>query len=136
LTRYVAFSALTKEEIMGEHMFDDLTRRAGEAVSRRASLLMLGAAGLAAFVQPIGAAAKNSKNNKKTKKAIQECKNELAECTTQATLCSSQADQCTTFVSAVCTGDPGCAAITACCSFLGRCDVGAFFVCLDGAGAA
>ncbi|HYI14927.1 MAG TPA: hypothetical protein VEX37_06030 [Thermomicrobiales bacterium] len=120
---------------MGEHMFDDFTRRAGEAVSRRASLLTLSTAGLAALVQPIEAAAKKSKNDKKTKKATQACKNELAECTTQATQCSAQADQCTTFVSAVCTGDPGCAAIAACCAFLGSCDVGAFFVCLDGAGA-
>ncbi|MGH2618231.1 MAG: hypothetical protein ACRDJC_23630 [Thermomicrobiales bacterium] len=122
---------------MGEHTFDDVTRRAAEAVSRRASLVSLGMAGLAVFAHPFPTDAKNKNKNKKNrsnKKASKRCEDELAECTAQTTSCSVQAEECTAFLSAACAGDPACPNLIACCLFLDRCHASAFLTCLDNGG--
>lgn len=78
---------------MSEHSFDAFTQRAASPISRRASLLALGALGTTAMLRPITAEGKkNKKKNMSDKKATKECKSELAECTTQAELCSAQAE--------------------------------------------
>jgi hypothetical protein len=83
-----------------------------DALSRRASLVTLGAAGLAALADPVVADAKNTAKKKARKK------------------CQQQVGQCTAFLAEQCDGDPSCLAVTACCPSLGNCDVAAFFACL------
>jgi hypothetical protein len=118
---------------MNEAMFDALTRR---SAPRRASLLALGAAGLAAIDSPFSAAAKSNKNKKKnksdrkSKQAEEECQQQLTQCTAQATMCADQPEQCTALFTSICAGNPACLDQTACCASLANCDVNAFFTCL------
>jgi hypothetical protein len=121
---------------MNEHNFDDLARRAGEAVSRRATLATLGTVGLAALAHPFPTAAKKgNKKNTTSKKATKRCKKDLAACTAQGASCSAQAEDCRSFISASCTSDPSCPGMIACCTFFESCDAGAFLTCLENAGA-
>jgi len=85
-----------------------------DALSRRASLVALGAAGLAAaFAAPI-ADAKNTTKKKARKK------------------CKKQVGQCLVFLEGRCAGDPACIANSVrCCPFLGNCDVIGFFACFS-----
>ena len=105
--------------------FDALTRDAVGGVSRRRSLLMLGAAGVAAtFAVPFAANAK--KKGKKKHKSQKRCPPPVD-------LCAPQVGPCTDFLTILCSGDPSCLDSLACCSELGTCDVGGFLSCLANA---
>jgi hypothetical protein len=124
---------------MSVRAFDDFSRRTMGELSRRASFVTLGTAGLAALASPVFADAKNKNKNKKNrkksdKKATKECKNDLAECSQQAVPCSEQVDQCTPLLTAACGGDPECQGVIACCQFLENCDVTAFLACVNTSG--
>jgi hypothetical protein len=100
-----------------------------DALTRRASLLSLGVAGLTAAVSgPLAAGAKNK--NKKAKKKLKK---------KQKQKCQSQVEPCEAVLTANCEdtnqGDPdGLAECLAtqppCCESLGTCDVEGFFTCL------
>ena len=117
---------------MNRHAFDTVTRRAA-AVSRRTSLLTLGTVGVATLAAPLSADARNrhknrGKNKNRCRQDKQQCNRELATCIAQAAQCLPQVEQCTTFLTALCKGDPGCLDSVACCSVLDQCD----FVCCHG----
>jgi hypothetical protein len=97
-----------KETLVDETSFAGLTRRA--------SLMTLGASGLVAFVNSKTAGAK--KHKKKKKGDVNK-------------LCKRQIGACSTFLTARCGGQPYCAAALACCSILGSCDATAFFTCFN-----
>ncbi len=84
-----------------------------DAVTRRGSLVALGAAGLAAaFGGPMAADAKQSTSKKAKKK------------------CKQQVGKCTTAITTLCAGDPDCVVSVSCCSLLATCDVSAFLLCI------
>jgi hypothetical protein len=86
-----------------------------EALTRRASLLILGAAGAAALASPIAVDAKN----KTKKKARKKCKKQVAPCITILTETNCGG------------GDPDCIAqIQQCCQLVGTCDFTGFAACL------
>jgi len=99
---------------MNDVSLTTVTRHAAGAVSRRASLVTLSAAGLAAgFAGSRTAGAKKSSSKKAKKK------------------CKKQVGQCTTYVTAACAGqEPSCLDLLACCTPLGSCNVTGFFTCL------
>ena len=109
---------------MNDVFFDALTRRsaprgpAAGGVSRRASIMTLGTAGLAAALgSPFTAdAKKKGGKNKKKKKCRDRCK--------------PQVGQCTTAIAGLCAGDPTCLDSALCCPILGSCDFSGFFACL------
>ncbi len=98
---------------MSDRSFATATRHAAGEVSRRASLMGLAAASLAAaFSVSLTANAKKSSS----KKAKQKCK--------------KQVGQCTSLLAASCGSDPDCLATLACCTPLGNCDVTGFLACM------
>ncbi len=103
---------------MNHVTFDTLTRHAARRVSRRASLIMLGTAGPAAFASPTSTEAKNKKTSA-GKKARQKCQEQVGQCTTFLTPSSCDSD---------CL-----AVIQRCCAFVGSCDIAGFVLCLEGA---
>lgn len=110
---------------MNHQAFDDLTERAARNISRRASLLTLGAAGVtSALSAPISADAKKNKRNKNKKK----CKK---KCPKPEELCAPQVEDCRLVVSAVCGDEPGCDHLIDCCETFASCDVGTFLACLN-----
>jgi hypothetical protein len=91
--------------------------RAFDALTRRASLLSLGVAGVGALAGPPTADAKKSKKSKIKKKARQKCQN--------------QAGQCLAFLSVSCGNDTSCvASAQRCCPLVGNCDFAGFVACL------
>ncbi len=106
---------------MSEQPFAALTRRAVGDVSRRASLLAIGATGLVTILGgSLTATAKKNKNKKKDKKkaqqrAEQECEEQVAQC--QSILTS--------------IGGIPVNQLT-CCEFLGTCDFSQFSLCFFG----
>ena len=120
---------------MSEHSFDVIVRRAAGIGSRRATLLTLGTAGVAALAHPLSTQANKNKNKKKSdRKEKKQCKNQLAQCTAQAAQCATQVEQCNTSVRTICAGDPICTERMSCCPFLGNCDVNAFLSCVGSVG--
>jgi hypothetical protein len=110
---------------MSELAFDAFSRRAGDAVSRRSSLMTLGSTVLAAMVAmpSFGVAGKSGKSKNKNKSKKQAKKQSLK-------LCQQQVGQCQTFINAECQGN-GCGTVVAvCCPLLGTCQNEAFFTCL------
>ena len=107
---------------MSEQPFDALTRRAVGDVSRRASLLTIGATGLAALRGgSLTAAAKNHKQKKKNdkKNAQQRAEQE----------CEEQVTQCRSILTSI--GGIPVNQLT-CCEFLGTCDFPNFSLCFFG----
>ncbi len=89
------------------------------ALTRRASLLTLGSAGLAALAQPMVSSAKKKKKKQKKGDVNQFCK--------------KQVDQCRTFLSASCEGEGQAAcllAVETCCPEFGTCNFAGFFDCI------
>jgi hypothetical protein len=117
------------EESMIDLSFHTFTRRPA-AVSRRASPTTPGSAGLAALTAPVTTDAKNRKTRRRCKKDKKQCKNDLAECNALSAQCAPQVEQCTTFLTALCAGEPECLDSIACCSTIGNCDANAFLACL------
>lgn len=84
-------------------------------LTRRASLVALGAAGLSAAIPPRAA-----KGKKKKGKANKRCKPQVA--------------QCQAFFALECGGDvtaPECAALVTCCESLGTCNFDGLITCLQ-----
>ena len=89
-----------------------------DALTRRASIVTLGAAGLAATLGGSFTADAKKKGGKNKKKKT---------CTNP---CPAQVASCTTALTNICAGDPGCQDSIACCSSLGTCDVSGFLACV------
>ncbi len=89
-----------------------------DAMTRRASLLSFGVAGLAAaFAGSLAAEAKNTAKKKLKKKQRQRCQ--------------AQVGACDTLLTTACAGDAECLATRPpCCAFLDTCDFPAFLTCL------
>jgi hypothetical protein len=128
---------------MSEQIIDTVTRRAADAVSRRASILALGGVALAALTA-VPAAAKGGKGGKgKGKKKGKNRKNgnggtgnivnpgptgqEIAQ-----VRCAAQGDQCRTSLTAICAGEPQCLEGLACCDLFATCDAAGGLTCIIG----
>jgi hypothetical protein len=105
---------------MNDLSFGTLVRRAVGRVSRRASLMTLGMAGLAALASPLSTVAKKRKKSA-GKKARQKCQ--------------KQRGQCTTFLLPICAGGSADCVVRVqrCCALAGNCDPVGFFTCLNAA---
>jgi hypothetical protein len=115
---------------MDNHSFDSLIRHAAGGVSRRTTLMTLGAAGLAALVGPFAADAKKGGKKKRKNKSTNIAPAPLECPPAPVNRCPAQADSCTTIFGAQCGGDPSCTATVACCSLLETCDASSFWACL------
>lgn len=105
---------------MNEQTFDSLIQKTARGISRRASILTLGATGLAAALSaPISADAKKKKCKKKDKK-----------CPSLEEICAPQVEDCVSIVTAACGTGPDCDRLLDCCEVFETCDVGAFVLCL------
>lgn len=95
---------------MNARSFDRVTQQAAHGVSRRASLLALGAAGLSGVGAGVGTAqAKGGANP-----------------------CKKQIKQCIKGLTPVCAGDATCLAkLQTCCPIIGRCDFNGFIQCTN-----
>ena len=109
--------------------FDALTRTSA-GVSRRHSVMTLGAAGLAALLAvPIAAEAKH-KGGKKKKKQKPAPPPPVSPAPAPAPdLCAAQVEECSALLSNICGGIPECQDTVDCCSFFGTCEAGAFLTC-------
>jgi hypothetical protein len=107
---------------MIEQTLDAITRRVAGGVSRRATIATLGTAGFAAIANPFSVDAK--KSGGKNKKS----------CPRQEDRCAPQVAECTTFLTALCGGDPTCQDSIGCCTLLGSCAANSFLTCLANAG--
>jgi hypothetical protein len=101
---------------------DSLSRHTA-GISRRGSLMSLGAAGIVALASSVTAEAR--KSGKKNRK---QCKSKTTQ--QEEDRCPGQVEPCVEFITAFCTGDPECLGQTSCCSLLNTCDVNTFLVCL------
>lgn len=111
---------------MSTATFDAFTRRAADGVSRRASLMTLGGAVLAAVAAnpTIAEAKKNKKTKKKAKmKAKQQCQQQVAECQTSIqTFCQQQFNN---------GSASGCESLLQpCCQLMANCNIGAGVTCI------
>jgi hypothetical protein len=94
-----------------------MDHRSFAALTRRASLTTLSAAGVAALAAPRAGVTK--KKRKKKKFDVNK-------------LCKQQVDQCATAAAVDCAGDPECIAATnLCCQELASCDFAGLFTCLE-----
>jgi hypothetical protein len=91
-----------------------------DALTRRASLLMLGAAGLAAFTAPLTGNAKNKRKRRQNKGDAKD-------------LCKKQVDACAAFIADACEREEGCEEEIACCAILANCSFTGFLFCVDAA---
>lgn len=112
---------------MSESTFDAFSRRAGEAVSRRTSLLTLGGAALAAMAARPGNSLAGKKNRKRNAKAKKKAKQQSFK------LCKPQVGECQSFMDAACEGAVCGTIVAVCCPLLGSCQNEAFWTCLDDA---
>jgi hypothetical protein len=106
--------------------FDTLTRETAGSVSRRTSLGILGAAGLAAVAAWAGAhpaaARKQGKTPRRGGKSIDRKANQK---------CAQQKAQCFDALKPICNGDEDCGVdALRCCPLAGECDVIGFFLCI------
>jgi hypothetical protein len=98
-------------------MEEEMNNGTFEALTRRASLMSLGTAGLIALTNPFVAGAKKKQGKNKGKNGDVN------------KLCKGQVGECTTALTALCAGDPDCQDLIACCSNLGRCNFTSFLDC-------
>lgn len=98
---------------MNDVSFDTLTRHAS-----RLSLGAAGLTGLATQPTPVTADAKKRNANKKANKNAKQ-------------KCQSQVAQCVSSMASVCNGEAACLAkVELCCAFFGSCDLSGWLVCL------
>jgi hypothetical protein len=103
---------LIEEDLMNRGVF--------YAMTRRASFITLGTAGLAALAHPITTDAK--KNRKKNRNEVDVNK-----------LCKKQVGQCIDALTVTCEDDPECLEdVERCCPLLKDCDFEALFACGEG----
>ena len=108
---------------MNNLAFDALARNAAAAVSRRASLLTLGGAGLVAAMahpQLAGAGKAGKKAKKKCKKQVGQCRDNFTQ---HCAVCCSDTEE---------EFDLCFATFAACCEPLAQCNAAATFACLEG----
>ena len=109
---------------MNEHTLDAIARHAAGGISRRASLLTIGATGLPTVLGgSLTAAAKNNKHKNKKKKDKKKSQ-QLAE-----QECEDQVAQCRSILTSI--GGIPVNQLT-CCEFLGTCDFPQFSLCFFG----
>jgi hypothetical protein len=113
---------------MDNGSFDRLTRHTASEISRRTTLMALGAAGLSALTGTVVAEAKGGKKKNKNRQNNQPAPLECPPAPVDR--CLAQADECTTVITGACAGDPACTAKAVCCSLLETCNATAFFACL------
>jgi hypothetical protein len=107
---------------MSTQVVEALSRHAA-GISRRASLMSLGAAGIVALANPLtGEARKSGKKNRK------KCKSKTSQ--QEEDRCPGQVEPCTDFLDTFCGGRPECLDHSACCAFLETCEVNTFLTCL------
>jgi hypothetical protein len=93
-----------------------------DTLTRRASLLTLGSAGVAAALGIPTVTSAKKKHGKGKNKGKSGDPNAL---------CKKQVGQCTDFFEAACQGNPDClATVDRCCPTLGSCDLAGFFECV------
>ena len=110
---------------MNDRSFDSLSRQTAGGISRRTSLLSLGAAGLmAALASPFTADAAQVSADKKGHKKKKKTKTQPPP-----DLCAPQVEECTALLTNLCGGLAECQDSIACCSFLGTCRASAFIAC-------
>jgi hypothetical protein len=91
------------------------------ALTRRASLMALGTAGLATLAHPITSDAKKKGKKKRNKGDVFK-------------LCKKQVGQCIDVLTPECNGDPEClATVDRCCQLLSQCDLDGNLDCLAAA---
>lgn len=83
------------------------------SLTRRASIMTLGVAGLSTAIPPLAARDKKKKKGDVNK------------------LCKPQTDQCEAIFTVGCNGNPECLASIRCCESLSTCDFNGFATCLD-----
>jgi hypothetical protein len=98
---------------MSSTSFDAVARRAAVAISRRATVMTVGGAGLAAALGVPFTAARKSGKKRKKKNA-----------------CQRQVGQCRGFFTNVCGSETGCPEAFACCELLANCNSGGFVACI------
>ena len=113
---------------MNNGAFDTLNQRTIEGVSRRRSLLALGATGIATLTGQFTAEGKKKGGKNKNKNKVPRVP--LICPSPPEDPCPGQAEQCVTIVSLACEGSTTCQAQVDCCSFLRTCDANGFFACL------
>jgi hypothetical protein len=113
---------------MDRQTFDRLARLVSSRVSRRTTLKLGGAVGLASLTGSLAVSAKNGKKPNKKKKKNQPVPLECPP--PPLDRCPAEAQECTTIFTARCAGDPACLARVPCCSFLQTCDSAGFFTCI------
>ena len=111
---------------MSEQIIDTFSRRAANAVSRRASLAALGAIALTA-VTAAPSVVKGGKGGKKRKKRNGGNGN-TGEQLAQAK-CASQGDQCRASLAVLCQGSE-CLSKLVCCDFFATCDAPTGLKCI------
>jgi hypothetical protein len=112
---------------MDDWSFATLTQKAAKDVSRRASLLTLGAAGLSAIVaSPFTSEAKKGRKKHRRNQSVPSSPPVPPE----ADRCAPQVAPCQTFVTATCGISSTCPNQIQCCDLLGTCDASGFFACL------
>jgi hypothetical protein len=96
-----------------------------DALTRRASLIVVGTAGLAAsFASPIATSARNKAKKKLKKKQLQKCQAQIGQCSAIFTAnCEASSTNPDELQECLDTFIP-------CCEPLGTCGFNAFFVCL------
>jgi hypothetical protein len=116
---------------MDNRSFDNFTRHAAGAVSRRTTLVTLGLTALTALAGPFAADAKKGKKKKRKQNTSLAPAPAPLDCPAPpVNRCPAQADSCTAFLGLQCGGDPSCTAQVACCALLETCDAGSFWACL------
>jgi len=110
-----------KETQMNDVAFGAMAHGAVGGFSRRASLVTLGTAGLAALTHPFTTEAKKRKKKRKTSTGKQAEKK-----------CKTQTGQCISAITPLCKGDAACLArIQNCCLIAGNCDPVGWLQCLN-----
>ena len=108
---------------MNDQSFDSIARQTTGGISRRTSLMSLGAAGLAALVGPLTAGAAQVSADKKGRRK------KKTKTQPPPDLCAPQVEECTALVTNLCGGEADCQDSIDCCSFLGTCRASAFIAC-------
>ena len=124
---------------MSEQIIDTVTRRAADAVSRRASFLALGGMALAALTA-VPSAAKGGKGGNGRKKGKNRKKGDEGTGGTVVTgptgeelaqaRCASQGDQCRASLTALCAGEPVCLEGLPCCDLFATCNAAGGLSCI------
>src|SRR5262245_51577456 len=115
---------------MDVRSFDRLARNSAAGVSRRTTLMALGAAGLTALVGPFAAEAKKGGQKKNKKKSNAPVPAPLECPPAPQDRCPAQVATCKSVLGAECDGSPTCTDELPCCDLLETCNASGFWACL------